>query len=210
MARFVLLVLVALHAPAAVAAERVCAPTSMVKLVTRLDAPGLAPNHVSRAARTLYRYGRRMGRSEEVHLLRVVAMPNVWTVDRTARTGTHAKDPGPTYVLHLPVFGDPGIRSERVKSLELGCELEWLEAAQATRTKVEHPTLGKVERLEYREGDEAVHLYVRSHRPLRIELHRGGQLVQGVSYLQYNTDLPFRGPLFEKPPGVDFSAAGGG
>lgn len=208
MARFTLLVLVALHAPAVAAAERVCAPTSMVKLVTKLDAPGLAPNHVSRAARTIYRYGRRMGRSEEVHRLSVVAMPNVWTVDRGARTGTHVRDPGPAYVLHLPIFSDPAIRSELAKSLEFGCEVEWLEAARASHTRAEHPALGKVERLEYREGDEAVHLYMRSHRPLRIELQRAGQLVQGVDYLQYNTDLPFRGPLFEKPPGYDFSATG--
>jgi hypothetical protein len=194
------------------AADRVCAPTSMIKVVTSLDVPGLPHSHFIRVPKTLYRFGDGLGRVEEslnpetgLHLLMVVAEPHVWMVDRATGRGKYQRDPGPTYFFRARMFGDPSIQSALINALEFGCETAWLAAAGAARTKHTHPTLGRVDRLEYREGDEAVSLYVRSGRPVRVELHRSGDLQVGIDYLQYQSDLPLNRSLFERPAGIQFS-----
>lgn len=197
---------------AAPAAGRVCAPTSMVKVVTSLDVPGTPDGHFVRVPKTLYRYGDGLGRVEEsfnpetgLHLLIVVAEPHVWMVDRATGQGKYQRDPGPTYFFRARLFGDPSIRSALISSLEFGCEMAWLVAAGATRTQANHPALGLIERLEYREGQEMVYLYTRSGLPVRLELLRSGRLHIGVEYLQYESDLPLNRSLFERPAGIEFS-----
>jgi hypothetical protein len=212
MLRVLLLVLLVLWPGAALAAERICAPTSLVKVVVALDLPDLPRDHVARTPRTVYRYGRRMGRLEEVSaqgvpLLIVVAKPNTWTVQRGTKIGQHVRDPSPDPVLFVPVFDDPGITSKLARTLQFGCEADWLLAAGATRARVEHATLGKIDRLEYREGNEVVLLYLRADHPARLELLRAGRLVRALDYLEYNADLPFRAPLFQKPEGYEFGKA---
>ena len=194
------------------AADRVCAPTSMIKVVTSMDVPGLPHSHFVRVPKTLYRFGDGLGRVEEslnpetgLHLLIVVAEPHVWMVDRATGRGKYQRDPGPTYFFQARIFGDPSIKSALINALEFGCETAWLTAAGAARSKHTHPTLGPVERLEYREGQDAVVLYVRSGRPVRVELHRSGDLQVGIDYLQYQSDLPLDRSLFERPAGVKFS-----
>jgi len=49
----------------AYAADKVCAPQSMLKAVTSIEAPDLPPNHFYRVPKTLYRLGDRQGRVEE-------------------------------------------------------------------------------------------------------------------------------------------------
>ena len=192
--------------------DRVCAPTSMIKVVTSLDVPGTPQTHFVRVPKTLYRFGDDLGRVEEslnpetgLHLLIVVAEPHVWMVDRATGRGKYQRDPGPTYVFRARMFGDPSIRSGLITALEFGCEAAWLTAAGATKTQHTHPRLGVVDRREYREGHEAVSLLVRSGRPVRAELHRSGQLHVAIDYLQYQSDLPLNRALFERPAGIDFS-----
>ena len=129
----------------------------------------------------------------------------MWVVDRTARKGNYQKDPGPTYFFRARIFGDPSIQSAFINSLEFGCETAWLVAVGATKTRAKHPTLGLVDRLEYREGNETLHLYVRSGLPARLELHRFGRLYVAMQYLEYHPDLPLNPSLFERPAGIQFS-----
>jgi hypothetical protein len=168
--------------------------------------------HFVRVPKTLYRFGDGFGRVEEslnpetgLHLLIVVAEPHVWMVDRATGRGKYQKDPGPTYIFRARMFGDPSIQSALINALEFGCETAWLTAAGATKTQHTHPTLGPVERLEYREGQESVSLYVRSGRPVRAELHRSGDLQVGIDYAHYQVDLPLNRSLFERPAGIRFS-----
>ena len=139
-----------------------------------------------------------------LHLLVVVAEPHVWMADRASRQGNYVKDPGPTYVFRAQILGDPTIQSAFINSLEFGCEAAWLAAAGASKMRVQHPTLGAADRLEYREGQEAVHLYVRWGRPVRLEVHRAGRLYVGVEYRQYE-HLPLDRSLFERPAGIQFA-----
>lgn len=197
------------------ASGRICAPTSMIKVVTSLDVPG-APHHpFVRVPKTLYRYGEGLGRVEEsanpetgLHLLFVIAEPHVWVVDQATRTGKYQRDPGPTYLFRAKIFSDPNIQSAFINSLEFGCETAWLIAAGATTTRTGHPTLGLVDRLVYRERNETLHLYARSGHPVRLELHRPGGLYVAVQYLQYESNLPLDRGLFERPVGVQFSGEG--
>ncbi len=196
----------------AVAADRVCAPSPMLRVVTALDVPGARRDHFVRVPKTLYRYGERYGRIEEarnpesgLHLLVVVDEPHLWVADRVSQTGNYQRDQGPTFRFRAAIFGDPSIRSTFINSLEFGCEVAWLSSVGAARKKVRHETLGAVERLEYSEGNESVHLYLRSDTPSRLELHRDSQLRVAVQYLEYEAGLPFEPALFQRPEGIRFA-----
>lgn len=193
------------------AAERVCAPTSMLKVVTALDVPGAPKDHFVRVPKTLYRYGERYGRVEEtrnpgtgLHLLVVVSEPDIWIADRASRRGNSQKDLGPTFFFRAAIFGDPKIQSSFINSLEFGCEVAWLSEAGAKKTSVTDADLGPVESLAYIEGVESLTLLLRSGMPARLELHRNGSLYVAVQYLQYSTGLPFQPALFSRPEGIAF------
>ena len=55
----------ALTPVAALAADRVCAPSSMLKVVTAMDVPGAPNRHFGKVPKTVYRTGERYGRVEE-------------------------------------------------------------------------------------------------------------------------------------------------
>lgn len=195
-----------------VAADRVCAPSSMLRVITVLDVPSVPKNHFVRVPKTLYRYGERYGRVEEarnpesgLHLLVVVDEPHLWVADLTSQTGNYQRDQGPTFRFRAAIFGDPNIRSAFINSLEFGCEVTWLSSAGAARKKVHHETLGAVELLEYDEGIETVRLYLRSGTPSRLELHQDGQLRVAVQYLEYKPGLLFNPTLFKRPQGIRFA-----
>ena len=204
--------LIGTSATAGPPSDRVCAPTAMLRVVTAQDVPNVPATHFVRVPKTLYRYGDGLGRVEEalnpetgLHLLIVVAEPHVWMADRASGQGKYVKDPGPTYFFRARIFGDPTIQSAFINSLEFGCETTWLAGAGAVRTQVKHPALGVADRLEYREGHEAVYLYLRTGRPVRLEVHRSGRLYVALDYLQYEPDLPLNRALFEQPAGIQFS-----
>lgn len=197
---------------AAVATDRVCAPPSMLRVVTALDVPSATKGHFVQGPKTLYRYGERYGRIEGtrdteagLHQLIVIDEPHLWTADLVSRNGNYQRDQGPTFNFRAVIFGDPNIQSAFINGLEFGCEVAWLVSACAARTKVHHARLGAVERLEYVEGIEAVHLYLKSGMPSLLEFHRDGQLRMGVKYLEYTSGLPFMPALFQRPEGIRFA-----
>jgi len=194
------------------AVDRVCAPTSMLKVVTALDVPGAPKDHFVRKPKTLYRQGERFGRVEEsrntetgLHLLVVTSEPDMWVADLASKRGNYQKDAGPTYYFRAVIFGDPNIRSRFINSLEFGCESEWLSEVGATKTSLNHADLGAVERFVYTEGHESLSLFLRRGTPTRLELHRNGALYVAVRYLQYSPDLPFQPSLFTQPFGIAFN-----
>ena len=196
---------------AAIAADRVCAPDSMIQVVAALDVPGAPSDHFVRVPKTLYRFGERYGRVEEarnpvtgVHLLIVVSEPDVWIADLAGRRGSYEKDMGPTYYFRARIFGDPSIRSSFINTLEFGCEWEWLLRAGAKSTKRNHPVLGSVDEITYSEGTETVILFAKDRVPRRIELNRDGKLYLGVQYHSYTSGLRFDPSLFTRPSDILF------
>ncbi len=202
----------------AYAADKVCAPQSMLKAaVTSMETPDLPPNHFYRVPKTLYRLGEKQGRVEEglnpetrIHLLIVVNEPDVWMVNLAERRGRYIRDPGPTFYFRARLFGDAAVNSTFIRSLEIGCELSWLREAGTKPQRVTHPTLGSVNKIEFKEGKERLVLFERVNRPVRIELFAGNGLIMAMNYLSYETDLKAKPELFSKPEGIVFETEGGG
>ncbi|MGH7326016.1 MAG: hypothetical protein ACREJ9_15425 [Candidatus Rokuibacteriota bacterium] len=193
------------------ASEGVCAPGALVKVVTRLDVPGVPATHFTRVPKTLFRYGSQYARVEEahnpvtgLHLLVVVNEPHIWITNLATRTGRYVRDPGPTYDFRARIFGDAAAKSPLIRRLEFGCEVSWFKDSGAVRRSMRHPTLGEVRALEYSEGAEKVILYERADRPLRLELIEQGTPTFAVDYLEYVPGLTLERRLFEKPPGIAF------
>ena len=200
----------------AYAADKVCAPQSMIKAVTSIEAPDLPPNHFYRVPKTLYRLGERQGRVEEalnpetgVHLLIVVNEPDLWMVNLAERRGRYIRDPGPTFYFRARLFADAAVNSMFIRSLEIGCELSWLREAGIRPQGIAHPTLGSVNRIEFKEGKERLILYERANKPVRIELFGGNGLIMAMNYLSYEADLKAKPELFTKPEGIVFETEGG-
>src|SRR5260221_6382554 len=95
----------------AYAADKVCAPQSVLKAVTSMETPDLPPNHFYRVPKTLYRLGEKQGRVEEAlnpetrsHLLIVVNEPDDWMVNLAERRGRDNRRAGPTFYFIAPLF----------------------------------------------------------------------------------------------------------
>lgn len=195
------------------AAERVCAPAGMLKVVTRAVIPGIAPDHFAHSPKTLYRYLNRYGRAEEasnpetgLQLLIVVDEPHVWAANLATGQGRYMKDSGPTFNFRARIFGDDAVKSPFIRSLELGCELSWLREAGAKEETVDHEKLGKVRKLEFSEGGETIRLFARGNTPVRLELIKNGDLDFAQDYHEYSPNLAFRPELFKMPQGIRFDA----
>ena len=195
-----------------IAAAPVCAPTSMIKVVTRQELPGVDTDAFLRAPKTLYRQGTQFGRLQEhlnpktnIKLLIVVDEPNVWVANLEAGTGQYIRDPGPTFNFRAQVFGERGVQSEFVRDLEIGCEVSALRAAGAKESKMDHATLGPVTRLEHSVDSERLVLLVGSNgNPLRLELHKQDKHVYTLHYDEFQTGLKLDPALFTKPSGIAF------
>src|SRR5260221_6806196 len=97
----------------AYAADKVCAPQSVLKAVTSMETPDLPPNHFYRIPKTLYRLGEKQGRVEEalnpettIHLLIVVNETDVWMVNLAERPGRDNRDSRPTFYFRCPTVAD--------------------------------------------------------------------------------------------------------
>jgi len=197
------------------AADRVCAPQSMLKAVTSIDAPNLPANHFYRVPKTLYRLGERQGRVEEalnpetrVHLVIVVNEPDLWMVNLAERRGRYIRDPGPTFYFRARLFADAAVNSMFIRSLEIGCELSWLREAGIKPQRVAHPTLGSLNKIEFKEGKERLVVFEKANKPVRIELFGGNGLIMAMNYLSYEADLKAKPELFTKPEGIVFETEG--
>ena len=197
------------------AADKVCAPPSLLKVVTTIETPDLPPNHFYRAPKTLYRLGERQGRVEEapnresgIHLLIVVNEPDIWMANLTQRKGRYQRDPGPTYYFQARVFGDPAVNSTFIRSFEIGCEVAWMRGAGIKPKQTKHSTLGAVSTFEFIEGAERLVLFERNGKPLRVELFGPSGWVMAMNYLSYEANLKANPKLFTKPEGIHFEEPG--
>lgn len=196
--------------------DNVCAPQSLIKVVTSMESPDLPADHFYRVPKTLYRIGERQGRAEEafnpktgIHLLIVVNEPDMWMVNLAERRGRHMIDPGPTFIFRASIFGEAAVRSTFIRNFEIGCEIQRLHKAGVKPAKTSHATLGDVNRMEFIEGEERLILYEKSNKPLRLELMNGERLIVAMNYLSYEVGLKIRPELFTKPDGIVFETKSG-
>jgi hypothetical protein len=188
----------------------------LLKVVTTTEAPNLPANHFHRVPKTLYRVGEKQGRLEEalnpergVHLLIIVNEPDLWMVNLAEGQGRYIRDPGPTFYFRARLFGDAAVTSAFIRSLEIGCELAWLREAGVKPEQVKHPTLGSVNKFEFKEGSERVVLFERKGKPLRVELFGASGWIMAMNYLSYETNLKLNPKLFTKPEGITFESGSG-
>jgi hypothetical protein len=199
------------------AAEDVCAPDKMLKVVTVADTPHLDPASFAAKPRTLYRQGERYGRVEEplnprtgTQLVFVVNEPDVWVADLVSKRGEHALDPGPSYVFRAQIFGEAASNNTVIRGIEFGCEARAMRAAGAKETMVDHETFGRVTQLEHTEASEKIVVLLDGKsKPKRLELYYEDKLAFAMNYAEYNDTLPFNPTLFQKPAGIEYQDAHG-
>ena len=182
-----------------------CAPTRMLRIVTAIEAPGVPPDHFASQPKTVYRFGNKYGRVEEVlnrqtntHLLVIVSEPDVWMVNRVNMNGQHMVDRGPSLDFRAPVLTSS--KSEFWKDLEFGCEEAFMKKAGA---QPENLAEGRTRYTHTAEGIKATLLVSPKKRPERLEAESSeGRFA--VKYLSYE-DTDFQPGLFARPDGVRLS-----
>lgn len=205
--------LIALSLPGyCAAADKICAPARMLKVVTTIDAPDISDNHFVHEPKTLYRLGEGKGRVEEsknpesgLHLLIVVDEPHIWIVNLAQRQGQYQHDPGPTFYFRARIFDNTATQSSFIRSLEIGCEVAWMREAGAKATSTVHPGLGAVSKLEFVENQERLVLFEQNGKPISLELYGPAGWAMTMNYLAYESDLKPKQQLFTKPAGITFS-----
>ena len=207
----VLALLIGLVAAPAVA--ETCAPPKLMKIVTRSVGPDIAPGSFRAKPLTLYRQGERFLRSEEaadsernLHMMVVVAEPDIWFVNRADRTGRHVVDPGPSYIAHAPIVAGQGVPAAFAE-LEFGCEAGFARARG--REAGARGVGGREARIHVlQEGDRRLEILLApDNNPLEVAYYEGARTVLMIRYDVYETGLPDNPALFRKPEGFTFQDA---
>ncbi|HYR22230.1 MAG TPA: hypothetical protein VEP30_04795 [Chthoniobacterales bacterium] len=159
--------------------------------------------------KTIYVAGDRYARIEEfadatsgVKNLIVVSEPDIWLVDAVRKTVGHAVNHETDPTVHNPILGPDG--PEELFALEYGREVSFFEEANASRLAAEE-LYGK--RCDVREiivAEYRLRLYVDPHRrtPIAMKAFKDGELLFGLRYSNYQTDLPFDLSIFRPPKGL--------
>ena len=207
----VLALLIGLLAAPAVA--ETCAPAKLMRIVTRSVGPDIVPGSFRDKPLSLYRQGERFLRLEEaadpernLHMLVVVAEPDIWFVNKADRTVRHVVDPGPAYVAHAPIVAGQGVPAAFTK-LEFGCEAAFARARgrEAGARAVD----GREARIHVlQEGDRRLEILLApDNNPLEVAYYEGARTVLMIRYEVYETGLPDNPALFRKPEGFTLQDA---
>jgi hypothetical protein len=208
---FLLVVVVAFVCLRAESAE-----PQMTKIVSRMISPQVTRSSFAAKPKTLYLAGEKYARAEEqpdsehgIHGLIITSEPDSWIINLMDKTGRHIVDPGPTFVMHAPIFwtakqkGQPDPDKE-FKDLDFGKEAQFFRehgAREAGMRKVD----GKdCKALSIKSASREVTLFLDSNsgRPYQVDIIKDGKLDFSVRYLSYETNLAFQRSLFRPPTGV--------
>lgn len=196
--------------------QPLCAPERLTRMVVRNVSPGLAAAAPAAQPRTLYRQGAMNLRTEESpdpargQPVVVIAEPDVWIFNTATRKGEHRLDPGPEFFVHAPILPIADDMPEAARSLEYGCELDFLRrhGAEAARQTIAwgeaRATLHQVEL-----GLHVVSVLLTERRktPLMVAYAKAGKPVFMVRYDEFRDDLTDRPALFARPDRVAFTEA---
>jgi len=188
------------------AAKKNCAPKKLFNAVYKCIPPGI-DNYCSngRLAST-FRLGEKYGRIDaqqdyqrKEHITIIVNEPDVWIIEKNSKTAKHVVDQGPTYIYRQPIFSNTSIKSDFIRTIELGCETKSLIEAGAKKITIEDKTIGKLDALQYLEGSEELILYLSNGTPIQLEYYRNNKRLGGLKYLVYQENLSFKKGLFKLP-----------
>ncbi len=205
-----LAILIALIGAPAVAAT--CAPPTLTRIVTRSVGPDIARGSFRAEPIILYRKGEKYLRNEEapdpaqrVHLIMIVAEPDIWVVNLMDKTGKHMVDPGPTFVAHAPIVAGQGVPPAFME-LEFGCEAAFARArGREAGVRTVSDKTARIYALQ--EGDRRLEILLTDGGvPAEVAYYQGAQTILTIRYDAYETGLPDDPALFQKPAGVTFQA----
>lgn len=214
---FVVVLAVSLGSPAFAA---VCAPQNMVRVGSVNATPGLDPASPQARPRMVHRLGGLFARIDEgpdpansMHRLTVIREPDIWVVNRFTKTGQHAQDPGPVFEVRAPLFQGPDL-PPLFRELELGCELDFIDAYAPTpqgkvvvggAKLVRHQMIIGAQRIEFLVRPPAARGATR--KIYSVGLYVNDQPKSVIRYLTYEIGLPADMSLFERPKGFNFTPA---
>lgn len=188
--------------------------SKMTHLVFRFADPDVAENHFALKPRKMWRLGTRYFRMEEppdpergIHGLVIIDEPHAFMINRYNNRGMHMIDPGPTFIVHSPIFQYP--KESEISKLEFGREVEFFERHNA-QPMPDVNRQGKRYRARLLEIDEATLILFTdetSGHPALLTLESQTDAYQ-VHYETYETGLEPDMGLFKVPAGVKISEAG--
>jgi hypothetical protein len=197
----------------ALAAEPLCAPAKLVHVTITNVTPGIQAGTYAAQPRDIYRIGDGKQRAAEaadepnhLHLLMVVAEPDIWFVNLYDSTGIHALDPGPTFYTHASVIPFPSL-PKKLQGLEYGCEAEYIAANAPTPSRKEQVGAETFDVYRIVDGTDAVEILERPGAaiPVYARYYDKDGLSLALRYDRYETGLADDPTLFAPPPGIKFS-----
>jgi hypothetical protein len=196
--------------------EPLCAPEKLTRMVVRNVSPGLAAAAPAAQPRVIYRQGLLHLRTEESpdpargQPIVVVAEPDIWVFNNATRKGQHQVDPGPEFFVHAPVLPIAPDLPPALRSLQYGCELEFLrrQGAEAARQTIPWgEARATVHQVQVGEHVVSVLLTERRQTPLMVAYAKAGKPVFMMRYDEFRADLTDRPALFARPERVEFTEA---
>ncbi len=197
------------------------AESQMTKIVSRMIGPQIPPGSFAAKPKTLYLAGEKYARVEEqpdsehgIHGLMITNEPDSWIINLADKTGRHIVDPGPTFVVHSPIFWIPKSKGQpdpdkEFKDLEFGKEVQFFHDHGARELETREVDGKNCKATSLKSGSQEVTLLLDSStgKPYQIDIMKDGKLDFSVRYLSHETNLPFQRSLFEPPDGVRMTEA---
>ncbi len=191
-----------------------CAPERLTRMVVRNVSPGLAAAAPGAQPRVLYRQGLLNLRTEESpdpargQPVVVISEPDIWMFNTATRKGQHQVDPGPEFFVHAPILPVRPDLPAALRSLEYGCELDFLkrEGAEAARQTVPWgEARATVHQVQVGEHAVSILLTERRRAPLMVAYAKAGAPVFMIRYDEFRADLTDRPALFARPDRIEFT-----
>jgi len=182
---------------------------TMVKVVYRLQTPGIEPGAYAGLPRTVYRVDRSMGRVEEtrdpefgMHALIILNGTDIWMVNQVNRSGMHFKAPDPGRGFRVPIVpsGSP-TRDSRAERFEIGRELAFMAEHEVEPIRREEDCNFYDVYETFMDGVTlTVFCSPDSNVPLRTQVRDGDDIIVDIAYDSYETGLVMDPDLF-RPDG---------
>jgi hypothetical protein len=192
----------------------------MTKIVFRRIDPKLADSSAAKPT-TIYLAAEKYTRVENApdpaqgkQILIITKEPDNWMINLADHTARHVLDPGPTFVARSPIMwhpkppGEPD-PDEAFRGLEFGNEATFFRQ-NSPRDLGERKLDGKnAKAFAIKSGAREATLFLdpETSKPLQLDVTRDGKADFSISYLSYQTDLPFDPALFELPEGLKITEA---
>ena len=188
----------------------------MTKVVYHIVGPQVQPGSFTSKSKTLYRYGKTIGRVDEapdpsakLQALTISNGPDIFLINLWDNTGRHIIDQSPTCFFHAPVVPptDPH-KPLRASSFEFGLEMDFMRD-QKIKAISGNFQGNRADLYTATQDGLILNVYTRpgESQPLGVSVFDGNTEVTTIVYDEYKPDLPAARALFWPPPGVTLSIA---